>query len=51
MGVLYLLSMTQDHSFTSLDGHSFCMAEYLFATGQREFFDQFYLLRLLGVIL
>ena len=51
MGILYLLSMTQDNGLTGLNRRLFCMAEHLFTRGKRKLIHQFYLLGLLGVVL
>ena len=51
MDVFYLFRMTQDDSLTSLNRRLFGMTEHLFSRGKGKLVHQFYLLRLLGIVL
>ena len=51
MGIFNLFRMTEDDGLACLDGRRLCIAEHLFTRGQRELIHQFYLLRLLGIVL
>jgi hypothetical protein len=50
MSILYLFGIVVGLTVPSFDGHRFCMAEYLFATGKREFLNEFYSLCLLAIV-